>query len=116
MQNNLTVLKIVRNGNESEKTGKVYIVTERNLIIRLRFYNWALTSSVADELRECRRRGDSASLMRLLSATVASHRDICGVLNEHIYSKTHHGTKTLVEQFVKEVCVTLQFLQDCGKI
>ena len=71
-------------------------------------YDWRLLQHMSHQLNEARSRGDYRSLTFLLSQIL--HRQFSQIQSEQLYSRSFHGTKHEVEDFLSRVVEQLNFL------
>jgi len=84
-----------------------------------RYFNDSLLQALMRELRTSRTEGDVAKMTGTLQTCL--HKNVCGILNEQLYSKTLCGTKFVIDEYVEEVLQALDFLEQralraCGKL
>eukprot|EP00002_Diphylleia_rotans_P036542 TRINITY_DN8062_c0_g1_i3.p1 TRINITY_DN8062_c0_g1~~TRINITY_DN8062_c0_g1_i3.p1 ORF type:complete len:470 (+),score=74.73 TRINITY_DN8062_c0_g1_i3:47-1456(+) len=73
-------------------------------------YDWSLIQARLLSLREARARGDMESLSHLLRSGLM--RNIGGISNFKLFSKSSITTKQLIDEYEKEVCAQLRYLCD----
>ena len=73
-------------------------------------YDYTLISRRLEQLRLCHRTNDMAQLTRALREGL--HHDLGNMGNFKLYEKSHIGTKSLIEDYVTQVCYSLDYLCD----
>jgi len=77
-----------------------------------RYYNAKLLNKLMQEMQASMH---SKDVMRLTSALQSSlHKNVGGLMNEHLYSKSLVGTKYLIDQFIDTVVQSIQWLTELG--
>eukprot|EP00474_Spongospora_subterranea_P009139 CRZ09597.1 hypothetical protein [Spongospora subterranea] len=78
------------------------------------FYDHALVQKTVEKLEEARNSNDFPALAYHLRNSL--HRNFGGLENIQLYEHTHAGTKHLLEQYVKEVVTSMEYLVNSGDI
>jgi NTE family protein len=73
-------------------------------------YDYTLISRRLEQLRLSHRTNDIAQLIRALREGL--HHDLGNMGNYKLYNKSHIGTKKLIEDYVSQVCYSLDYLCD----
>lgn len=73
-----------------------------------KYYDERLTRIMTDELRRNRELGDIERLIKILQMCI--NKNMNGVLNEHLYSKSLVGTKYVIEAYIQEIVNSLRYL------
>lgn len=72
------------------------------------FYNYELIYDRLMELRNAHQRSDFKTLMRSLREGL--HHDLGNLGNPRLYNRSHVGTKHLIEEYVNQVCDSIDFI------
>ncbi len=73
-------------------------------------YNYQLIQKRLNQLRKCRQSGDINQLVYRLREGL--HRNLGNIANPVLYRQANVGTKKLIESYVNEVAVVLEYLCD----
>lgn len=73
-------------------------------------YNYELIYDRLTQLRECSQKKDHDSMIRSLREGL--HHDLGNMGNPHLYNRSNIGTKHLIEEYVNQVCSSLNYICD----
>lgn len=77
-------------------------------------YDWILIKKVLHSLETFRQQGDAHELMAVLD--LCCRNNFAGTENFRLYSETYYGTKYLIEAYLAQVELGLQFITKTDKI
>ncbi|CAF0855654.1 unnamed protein product [Adineta ricciae] len=75
-----------------------------------KYYNNTLIRKLTNELKTSRESGDLEKNMKLLQMCI--NKNMNGILNEHLYSKSLVGTKYVIEEYIEEIVTSLEYLTE----
>ncbi|CAF1121107.1 unnamed protein product [Adineta ricciae] len=75
-----------------------------------KYYNNTLIRKLTHELKTSRESGDLEKSMKLLQMCI--NKNMNGILNEHLYSKSLVGTKYVIEEYIEEIVTSLEYLTE----
>ncbi|KAI0719545.1 patatin-domain-containing protein [Cerioporus squamosus] len=78
------------------------------------YYDWKLVRKVRRSLKTFREKNDARGVLGVLETCIRTN--FAGVESARLYSETYYGTKVLIESYIDEVEMALQYIRETPDI